>query len=256
VNLIGCWTVVPVFLKPDALEGPATTVSGPLAADFAGYLSSALDSLSSAGYQPHVPASAGAAELARNHVMAESRAISWYVLRTCELEACQTRLRSLAVEWAAARILPVEQVIRQACIALGFHVVLATDRVVTMEDYEAIYGDTDEPDMHPRMQAYIVGRRIRLLLLCGMQENSALHTMKAYLRRVMRYPTAEAYRIENWLHVTNPDASNYPELLAMFGPAGTATGDLAVREIGSVVGLQRQGCTYDNIRSEEDSGRV
>lgn len=224
MNLVSCWTIVPIVLKPDALEGTSTNVSGLLAADFAFYLSDALDPDSPAAYQPHVPESEGAAELARNHVLAESRAFPWYVVRTRELESCQARLRFLAAGWAKLETLPVATVITEACVALGFHVVMSDDRIVTRDVYQALYGDTDEPSMHPRMQAYMMSRRVRLILLCGPQENSTLQMMKTYLRRVMRYPTADTYRIENWLHVTNPDAANYPELLSMFGARATGCG--------------------------------
>lgn len=221
MNLVSHWTVVPIVLKPDALEGPATSVIGPLAADFASYLCDALDPSSPPAHEPYVAESEGAAELARNHIIAESRAFPWYVLNLRQLESCRCRLRTLAAAWVKLENLPVVNVITEACMALGFDVVLSDDRIVTTEVYQALYGDTDEPSMHPKMRAYMMQRRVRLILLCGPQENSALQIMKTYLRRIMRYPTAASYRIENWLHVTNPDAANYPQLLSMFGTLST-----------------------------------
>ena len=93
---------------------------------------------------------------------------------------------------------------------------LSVDHTFTADDFEAVYGRGDDPSTHPEAREFFVGSRVRMVLLCGQQENSALQVMKTYLRRVPRYTTPESYNLRNWLHVTNPDAWNYPDLIRRF----------------------------------------
>lgn len=209
------WTVVPIMLKPDALDGPANTVAGPQAADFAIYLASALDGLRLPDYRPLVAASREGAERARERVLAEMATCRWYRMSWRDVDGCRQRLHALHRRWAPTGKVQVAEVVREATAAIGFHVAAATDRVVTLADYDVFYGDSPEPDMHTRMQQYLLGRPVRLILLCGQQENSALHVMKTYLRRVMRYPTSPHVGLENWCHVTNPDAPNFPQFVRL-----------------------------------------
>ena len=215
-----CWTIVPIVIKPDALDDTAPFVSGAIAQDFGIYLAHGLDRLKTPDYEPRVAASRGGAALARQHVLGDLTAAPWYTLAVRDLLGCQHALRKLANEWAEKERVAVVDLIEQSCEALGFQRVCSVDLICSLDDYYTLYRDTGQPDMHPRMIEYFVGKRIRCILLCGDQENSALHILKAYLRRVMRYPTPESYNIQNWLHVTNPDASNFAELLRMFHSPG------------------------------------
>ena len=117
--------------------------------------------------------------------------------------------------WSSEQHVGVPELVHQAALALGFEIAQTRDRTLTVEDYMAFYRYTDEPDMHERMRRYLVGRPTRLLLACGQQQLSVLHTMKIYLRLVVRYPIARP-RMQNWIHVTDGDAVNYPELLRMY----------------------------------------
>lgn len=214
-NLTARWSVVPIFLKPDALEGDATTVAGEIAADFVHYLREAVDSLSFPDdYVPRVEQSRNGALRAHRHATNEMTAISWYVLPLQDVRSVQDRLDELEREWAAAGRLRVGDLLVQTCMALGFRILQDRDRVLTAHDYGVLYGSSDL-DTLEKMRPFLVGKRVRLLVLCGQQENSALQIMKTYARYVMRYPTARV-RMENWIHVSNPDEFNYPELLKMF----------------------------------------
>ena len=221
VNVTAGWSIVPIFLKPDALSGETASVSGAVAADFAIYLAAALDSLSLPDYRPFVETSRSGAERAQRHAGNEMHAIWWYTAQLQSVVECQRRLHELHMRWANNASIDIPNVVLEASQALGFQLIHSVDRIVSTSEYLAFYGDTDRPEMHGIMRPYLLGKPIRLLLLCGQQENSALQIMKTYARYVMRYHSTKL-RIENWIHVTNPDAANYPELLRMFAEAGSA----------------------------------
>jgi len=212
---VSCWSIVPVLLKPDALTGDATHVGGLLAADFAALLSARLRDPVFEGYQPFVTTSLQGAARAKQHSDAEMKAIWWYTPEIKDLPGCHVRLHELHDKWKDADTVPVAQIIADASVALGFAIAVSVDRALTQAECLAFYRDTDQPDMHEKMQRFMVGQTVRFMLLCGQQENAALQLMKTYLRYVMRYPAAKR-QIQNWIHVTNPDASNYPELLRMY----------------------------------------
>ena len=214
-DLISFWSIVPIFLKPDALEGEFTEVSGDTAADFAGYFAAALVDWHASSYIPILPSSKKGALRAKEHAGGEMRAIPWYKYPVLDAEDCYERLMQLHERWKHSSKIAIAEVVSSACQALGFHIVHSLDRVVTEADYMAFYGDTDQPDMHPKMTKYLLFKPIQLLLLCGKQENSALQLMKVFARYIMKF-AEQPYSIENWIHVTNPDASNYHHLLAMF----------------------------------------
>jgi hypothetical protein len=209
------WSIIPVMLKPDALEGHHTRIPGPSAADFAAHLAAAIDSRPEPCVVPLVPTSRAAAERARVHVTNEIAALDWYLPQIRDVPNCQRRLDELRAEWQNASSLAVADVIIASCVALGFTVTLSRSVTLTEADYAVVYRDTDPSPTDDERRRYLIGRPTTLLLLCGRQENSALQMMKTYLRYVCRYPTENA-RVENWVHVTNPNASNYPELLMMF----------------------------------------
>lgn len=218
------WNTVPIFLKPDALVGTCTTVPGGLAADYAMYLSAALAHLDEPkNYHPFFDASPQGARNAREHVLKEMRELPWYTLSLKSVRSCQERLHGLHSSWSKSPEVEVSTIVSESCSALGFEIALVVDRILNADDYWSFYKDSDEPHMHPLMERYLVGNPVRLILLCGRQENSALQVMKTYLRRVMRYPT-EAPKIQNWLHVTDPDASNFPDVLRRLGPAHIEVG--------------------------------
>lgn len=212
LRVASCWSVIPIVLKPDALEGDATLVQGALAADFAALLSIALDGQSSDNFEPLVSSSTEGEERARKHAQGEMDAIWWYTREILDAPRCKQRLQRLQAKWGNVRVLPVAEVIADACVAVGFDIVSSVDRILSLCEYMQMYRDTTKPAMHEKMTQFMVGKRVRHILLCGKQQNSALQLLKTYMRYVMRYPTTKP-QIENWLHVTNPDASNYSELL-------------------------------------------
>jgi hypothetical protein len=237
------WSIVPTFLKPDALEGDKSAVAGQLAADFAGYLSAGLDESGRNSYEPHFPGSEIGADLARKHVEGEANAFSWYAWPPRNVPECRRRLAALHAEWSGLVTLDIPRLAVQASAALGFVDTHAYDHTLSMSDYMMFYGDTPRPDLHPRMQKYLVNKRVRLLLLCGQQENSALQAMKVYMRRVMLHPTGKSNG-GNWMHVTNPDARNYAEQIGMFTSpySGSCTTDsvqaqstVSTEELGAVL---------------------
>ncbi len=209
------WSIVPVVLKPDALEGENCAVPGTLAADFCAYLAADLDSGNLPLRAPHHEGSAAGAELARRHVSGEAGAFEWYAWPVRNVRDCRKRLEELYEIWRLIPSVEIPDVVVQASSALGFEAVHSFDRVLDMDDYMAFYRDTPRPELHPRMQKYLIGKKARLILLCGLQENSALQAMKTYLRRVMLHPTGKSDS-GNWIHVTNADAANYPELMRLF----------------------------------------
>lgn len=214
MSLVSYWSIVPVFLKPDALEGENSVMPGRRAADFAMFLAAGLDEPDRLAYDPCFPESAAGAGLARRHVAGESGAFSWYEWPPADVPGCQRRLAELHAEWAGLPSVDVPRIVTRASAALGFEVTQVTDMILTLDDYMVFYGDTPRPDLHPRMQRYLVDRPIRLLMMCGKQQNSALQAMKTYLRRVLVHHSGRSSDGGNLIHVTNPDASNYPSSCA------------------------------------------
>ncbi|MBB2910622.1 hypothetical protein FHS43_001885 [Streptosporangium becharense] len=234
MSLVSYWSIVPVFLKPDALEGENSVMPGRRAADFAMFLAAGLDEPDRLAYDPCFPESAAGAGLARRHVAGESGAFSWYEWPPADVPGCQRRLAELHAEWAGLPSVDVPRIVTRASAALGFEVTQVTDMILTLDDYMVFYGDTPRPDLHPRMQRYLVDRPIRLLMMCGKQQNSALQAMKTYLRRVLVHHSGRSSDGGNLIHVTNPDASNYPELMRFYlraseqGSAAGGSGQSAV----------------------------
>lgn len=210
---IRTWTVVPMFLKPDALEGDHTKVKGPIAADFAAALAERLGTK----LEHSLSTSDSGAGVARatERTASEIKKYAWLSDRVADGPRCGVRLGALRAIWMGVAEVAVADVVCAATQALGFEIAQSADRILTLDDYMAFYRYTDEPDMHERMKQYMLGKRVRLLLACGHQELSVLHIMKIYMRMVIRYPV-EKPRMQNWLHVTDGDAPNYPELLRMF----------------------------------------
>jgi predicted SAM-dependent methyltransferase len=216
------WTIVPVMLKPDAL---IASVAGSAAADFAMYLAQGLDHLKIAESSPRHPSSKIGAIQARDYLIRQMLESAWFTLHLFDVEESQRALLELESKWAEAESVDVPDLIRQTACALGFTAVAIVERAMTLGDYYAVYGDSDEPEMHPAMQAYLVGMPVRMYLYCGLQNSSALQVMKAYIRWVLRYPGVESPPpIQNWIHVNDPDASNLIGLLSRFFGHGLREG--------------------------------
>ena len=213
--LVSHSSVVPVMLKPDALDGEWTSVPGPLAADFAGYLSGAVESRSLGNDQALAASSPTGAARALADVEYERRLYAWYALLLQAITDCRERLATLQQRWASLPSVVVPEIVADAIVVLGFDIVGVADHVLSIDDDLLFCRHASQPSLHEKMQPYLIGRRVRLLLACGQQENSALQMMKTYLRTVVRYPLEEV-TYQNWLHITDPDSAHYAALLRMY----------------------------------------
>ncbi|MBB5979885.1 hypothetical protein [Kribbella solani] len=202
-------------MKPDALGGATSVVDGKLAGDFCMHLAGFVNSEVQLNFTPNFENTIYGAELARRHVGAEADAFSWYKWPITDGASCQARLVELAPRIASRGEIKLVEIVQCVSLALGFEETMSTEHVLSVEDYMAFYRYTNRPDLHPRMQDYLVGKRVRLIMMCGQQENSALQAMKTFLRRVMLHHTGKSNG-GNWIHVTNPDVPNYPELLRLY----------------------------------------
>lgn len=231
----GFWSTVPLALKPDALSGSNTEVTGGAAGDYCAYLATAIDGLSSANdYAPELAKSAAGASRARAHALAEIAAVDWYTSEVIGVSACQQRLETLRQRCLAQRQIAIDQLVVHSCRALGFSVVLSRDLVLGEPEYQLLYPDRPRQDIEFERRAYLLGSQVRLMLVCGAQTNNALQIMKTFLRFVLRYPDGPK-TCRNWLHVSNPNVDNYPELLRMFNGARVALdpGSLVHGEAGA-----------------------
>jgi hypothetical protein len=206
-----------VFIKPDGLVGPGSLVDRELVVDFLNCLALALSDLDGyAAYAPRRHSTPGAVALANVHILEEVGEEDWYNLEFAAVTEAQKRLQALARNYDCPGDPEAMTVVIEATIcALGFTLSDRVDHVLTRDEFDALYRDSDAPlkTLGPQLVAYLVGHQIRILLLRGIQTNSALQIMKEYLRRIIRYPTGDYNALQNYLHVCDPDGRDVDVLI-------------------------------------------
>jgi hypothetical protein len=195
----------PIFLKPDALDGPYATVRAERAADYAYFLAAFLNGSAIAHGRTHTDQTAVTAAWAAFTQMSErAQTETAFASPIVDRDGCKLRLLTCAKHYEQmSGAVATSAVIKDALEALGMQIVMEGIHTLSESDIDAIYREAiaEDPLLKGRLYAYLAGKRVQLVLLGGNQSVSALQAVKTYARYFFRYQPGERHRLENLMHV-------------------------------------------------------
>lgn len=191
-----------MMLKPDALHGASAIVTNDRCSDYLRHLSAALKgSVELPGHVPCTPLAAETSAAAWARVRWALDRQPWLRLEEIEVEPATSRLDALADGLDLAGSSAVKTLVFDTVRALGFEIRTMQPRRMTLEDCQRLYPSICSARFFSKMSDYMVDREVLFLMVVGQQSPAALHVMKTYLRKFLKYPGEQEIEMRNYLHV-------------------------------------------------------